>query len=259
MRTLLTVLVLVLGAMSCAVRADQIAMIDYTQGDHALRLIAVRTSEPLSWDAANNLCLQMNTTLLTPTDATLNNTAAALASVLGAWECIGPWIGAVRPGSTAPLTQGWVDPAGRPLVFESWGQDQPLGAQPLRWTAAFDAQSGSIDGWINVLPDPAAGPDIMGYLLALPIDSPDCDNDGTPDSVEIVVFHAPDSNGDGVPDDCPSVLGDLNGDSAVNGADLGLLLAAWGDCAGASCTEDINNDGTVDGGDLGLLLSAWTG
>lgn len=259
MRSLFIGLVLALGVMGCAVRADQVALVDYTQGDHALRLVAVRTSAPLSWDAANSLCIKMNTTLLISTDATLNSVAVSLASVLGEWECVGPWIGAVRPGSTTPIAEGWVDPDGNPLVFEAWAPNKPVGAQPLRWTAAFDAQSGALEGWINVLPDPAAGPDVMGYLLALPIDSPDCDNDGIPDSVEIVVFHAPDIDGDGVPDDCPLVLGDLNGDGAINGADLGLLLAAWGDCDGAPCNGDINNDGTVDGGDLGLLLSGWTG
>ncbi|MDG1360055.1 MAG: hypothetical protein P8P71_06405, partial [Phycisphaerales bacterium] len=54
---------------------------------------------------------------------------------------------------------------------------------------------------------------------------------------------------DQCPDDCP---GDLNGDGAVNGGDLGLLLAAWSGPDG-----DINDDGVTDGGDLGLLLSYW--
>ena len=48
---------------------------------------------------------------------------------------------------------------------------------------------------------------------------------------------------------------DLNGDGLVNGADLGLLLAAWGTCDG--CPEDINGDGFVTGADLGLMLSDW--
>jgi hypothetical protein len=42
----------------------------------------------------------------------------------------------------------------------------------------------------------------------------------------------------------------------VNGADLGLLLAAW---AGNDCAIDLNGDGAIDGADLGLLLAAWTG
>ncbi len=50
---------------------------------------------------------------------------------------------------------------------------------------------------------------------------------------------------------CPA---DLNGDTAVDGADLGLLLAAWGETGGAG---DLNCDGAIDNADLGLLLSAW--
>ncbi|RPG19558.1 MAG: hypothetical protein CBB69_005170 [Phycisphaera sp. TMED9] len=48
---------------------------------------------------------------------------------------------------------------------------------------------------------------------------------------------------------CPE---DMNGDGTVNGADLGLLLAAWGTDGG-----DFNGDGTTNGADLGLLLAAW--
>ena len=49
-------------------------------------------------------------------------------------------------------------------------------------------------------------------------------------------------------------LGDLNGDDAVDGADLGLLLGAWGTGA---IRADLNGDGVVDGADLGLLLGVW--
>ena len=49
--------------------------------------------------------------------------------------------------------------------------------------------------------------------------------------------------------DCP---GDLNGSGEVNGADLGLMIAAWG-AAGA----DLNGDGTTNGADLGLLIAGW--
>lgn len=51
------------------------------------------------------------------------------------------------------------------------------------------------------------------------------------------------------------VPGDLNGDAVVDGADLGLLLAAW-DTPDAAA--DLNADGVVDGADLGLLLSFWS-
>ena len=49
------------------------------------------------------------------------------------------------------------------------------------------------------------------------------------------------------------VAGDLDGDGAVNSADLGLLLGAWGQPGAA----DLNGDGTTDGADLGLLLLNW--
>ncbi|MFO0873953.1 MAG: multiheme c-type cytochrome [Phycisphaerales bacterium] len=50
------------------------------------------------------------------------------------------------------------------------------------------------------------------------------------------------------------VFGDLNGDGVVDGADLGLLLGAWGSRGGPA---DLNGDGVVDGADLGLLRGNW--
>jgi len=50
--------------------------------------------------------------------------------------------------------------------------------------------------------------------------------------------------------------GDLNCDGVVGGADLGLLLAAWGTC-GSPCPADIDDNGVVNGADLGFLLAAW--
>ena len=52
-------------------------------------------------------------------------------------------------------------------------------------------------------------------------------------------------------------VGSVTGDGVVNGIDLGLLLGAWGPCAGPSCTGDLNRDGSVNGIDLGALLGAW--
>jgi hypothetical protein len=50
-----------------------------------------------------------------------------------------------------------------------------------------------------------------------------------------------------------STLGDLNGDGVVDGADLTILLGAWG----SSGPGDLNGDGLVDGADLALLLGLW--
>ena len=49
---------------------------------------------------------------------------------------------------------------------------------------------------------------------------------------------------------CP---GDLNADGAVNGGDLGIMLARWNE---VGC-GDLNEDGKVNGGDIGLMLALF--
>lgn len=57
----------------------------------------------------------------------------------------------------------------------------------------------------------------------------------------------------------PALAGDLNGDGAVDFADLLILLAAWGACPEAgACSADLTGDGTVDFNDLLDLLSQWS-
>jgi len=59
------------------------------------------------------------------------------------------------------------------------------------------------------------------------------------------------------PTPCPPSCGaDLNGDGVVNGADLAMLLGAWGTSSGP-CV-DLNGDGIVDGADLAFLLGSWS-
>jgi hypothetical protein len=64
-----------------------------------------------------------------------------------------------------------------------------------------------------------------------------------------------DGNDNGTADACEQLVGDLNHDGRVDGADLGALLGLWGQ---SGTSGDLNNDGTVDGADLGVLLGAWT-
>lgn len=54
-------------------------------------------------------------------------------------------------------------------------------------------------------------------------------------------------------------LSDLDLDGVVGGADLTLLLAAWGACsaAPAPCIEDLNSDGFVTGADLAMMIAEW--
>jgi hypothetical protein len=56
---------------------------------------------------------------------------------------------------------------------------------------------------------------------------------------------------DGLPE-CPA---DINGDGVVDGSDLLVLLAAWGQTPGSAA--DLNGDSVVDGSDLLILLAAW--
>ncbi len=49
-----------------------------------------------------------------------------------------------------------------------------------------------------------------------------------------------------------TVEADLNGDGVVDGADLAILLGAWGTPA---C--DLDGNGVVDGADLGIVLGKW--
>jgi len=54
------------------------------------------------------------------------------------------------------------------------------------------------------------------------------------------------------PDPCGS---DFNGDGAVNGADLSVLLSTFGRCVLGGSAADANGDGVIDGADLSVLLS----
>ena len=56
------------------------------------------------------------------------------------------------------------------------------------------------------------------------------------------------------------VPGDVDGNGAVNGADLAIVLGSWGPCPeGEPCAADVDRSGAVDGVDLGLVLGGWTG
>lgn len=64
-----------------------------------------------------------------------------------------------------------------------------------------------------------------------------------------------------LPSECsnepPPLIGDLNGDGKVNGADLGIVLGDWG--LSGPVPADLNQDDKVNGDDVNLLLQNWTG
>ncbi len=55
----------------------------------------------------------------------------------------------------------------------------------------------------------------------------------------------------------PGCAGDTNADSAVDGADLSVLLSGFGSTVTPGSPGDLNNDGNIDGADLSVLLSAF--
>jgi hypothetical protein len=90
----------------------------------------------------------------------------------------------------------------------------------------------------------------------------DCNTNQRLDRCDIADETSSDSDGSGVPDECEGdrpiscADADLFPDHAVNGADLGILLAQWGP-SGTDTVADLNDDGFVSGDDLGFLLAFW--
>ena len=101
------------------------------------------------------------------------------------------------------------------------------------------------------------------------INERDSDGDGSPDILDECPFDSnkiepgvcgcgvadTDADSDGTPDcmdePCPA---DIDGNGDVNGADLSLVLGAWGTSDAAA---DVDGSGTVDGADLALVLGSW--
>ncbi|MFO0826787.1 MAG: PQQ-dependent sugar dehydrogenase [Phycisphaerales bacterium] len=82
----------------------------------------------------------------------------------------------------------------------------------------------------------------------------------TPGQIKKIVPAVPpiDSDGDGIPDSCEGSPADLNGDGHVDGADLSILLGAWGPVPrGQTSPSDLDHDGVVGSSDLAILLGAW--
>ncbi|MEE2681021.1 MAG: glycosyl hydrolase family 18 protein [Planctomycetota bacterium] len=78
---------------------------------------------------------------------------------------------------------------------------------------------------------------------------------GVPISVQYGSDEDPGGDAGGESGEDASPQPDLSGDGAVDGADLAMLLAAWGS---GDPAFDLDGDGSVAGGDLTILLAAWS-
>jgi hypothetical protein len=167
-----------------------------------------------------------------------------------------PWIGLYQDRSSPDFAEpagGWRWVNGEPLSWTNWSTGEPNNVGSEDWAIVW-LNNGPEGRWNDYQPTVPQGPD--GYVIEW---SADCNADGIVDYGQILQGHLPDTNGNGVPDSCEVLTcanADLFRDSNINGADLGILLAQWGE-ANAQTVSDINRDGAVDGIDLGLLLSFW--
>jgi hypothetical protein len=216
------------------------------------------TEQPLLWTAAREIAGAFGGQLLSVNTAGEQTTMEALLRTAKDSTGCHPavFIGlSKRPG----VPWRWED--GSELSYENWACGEPFDP---------DYPEGKV-----VMYNPAACEDYcvphlrwndVSQLVLHPLHrgvaiewSADCNADGIVDYGQILQGHLPDTNGNGVPDACEVLTcanADLFRDSNINGADLGILLAQWGE-ANAQTVSDINRDGAVDGVDLGLLLSFW--
>lgn len=77
------------------------------------------------------------------------------------------------------------------------------------------------------------------------------------DNTNDQVFHTYEDGGfNSIGEDC--CQGDVNQDGVIDGADLTLMLGAWGVCEDLSdCPADVNGDFVVDGADMTIVLGGW--
>lgn len=132
----------------------------------------------------------------------------------------------------------WTDGAGSTL-FEAWGP----GTVPIGTIGPVSIADNVVSG--QTAEDRFFGVRDAGGILKIRISN-------TFGGIEVDHFQYTLSVG------CPAPT-DINGDGAVNAADLAILLGAWGACPAAGCcSADLDGSGSVDAADLAIVLGAWT-
>jgi hypothetical protein len=196
---------------------------------------------PVNWLAAYNAAIARGGRLATVTSqGEADFVYRALASNPIGWSgAQGPWIGLYKQAGV------WRWVTNEPYAFTQWAPGEPnnSGDRARYWNP-----SGVSPTWDD---QPGANTAIA-YLVEY-ANATDCNRNGSPDARDIALGASTDANADGVPDECaPACSADLDGNGAVDGADLAALLGAWG-TAGA----DIDGNGTSDAADLAALLGSW--
>ena len=170
----------------------------------------------------------------------------------------GPYIGASR----ASLASPWTWCSGEPWSYTAWCSNQPSNnACPSDELVGYGKFGGWCDDerwWGDITASGYCEPGVSGLSGMIVEWSADCNHDNIVDYGQILRGEIPDINHNGTPDTC-ECIGDIYVDHAINGADLGALLAYWGPVTSTAASRacDLNGDGLVNGSDLGILLAYW--
>jgi hypothetical protein len=236
---------------AASAQAQQAVQWRVEDGGNGHWYLTVRADSVVSWTTAsataNGRGGHLATLELPGEDAFVNQVARAQNGWTGLF---GPWLGgyvSLEESECDPASWQWVTNSPIQPSSASWCPNQP-DCGDERYLHYWYC-----DGWNNAGESGAYSfGGVCTYLIEW---SADCDSDGIVDYGQILRGERPDANTNGVPDGCECIA-DLNDDGVVQGADLGLMLAAWGSVP-AGVAADINRDGAVDGNDLGLLLAGW--
>jgi hypothetical protein len=221
-------------------------------------------ASPKTWPEALTGAREVGALLACITSAGENDWIAAhsdlhqpgCASGCDGWH-IGGYQDFTAPDYSEPAG-GWRWISGEPWSYTAWLTGVPGGDRPNNYGPGGEqylkmSELPYAPRWDDV----GTGNEntLCGAILEW---SADCNNDGIVDYGQILRGELADINHNGIPDMC-ECIGDIYVDGAVNGADLGALLAYWGPVTSAAASRacDLNADGVVNGSDLGILLAYW--
>ena len=166
-----------------------------------------------------------------------------------------------RPESMATMTVQWRNDLGLTVsiafpfndpqvIYSNAGFNEISGVDPTDWSFGFAARNGSIDQDV-LIGDFSVTYEYQpptGGLTGGPRNTFDDTFDDNIHRALIIEFPVEE-------DPCP---GDLDQDGSIGGADLTLLLGAWGPCDDPTdCIADLTGDGEVNGADLSVILGGW--